>query len=120
MGAVIVTAPHQPPKTEAIRIRRGLTLYKQPKSAGRGSPNWYARAYLDVGGRKLHAKSTGTADVRIAQEKAEEFLTDLRIQQRHEAGIFSGGPILKGAVVNRFDKVAEAWLDLTERQAGSA
>jgi len=116
---VSATAPSSPPKTEAICLRRGLSLYKQPKSAGRGSPNWYARAYLDVGGRKLHAKSTGTTDENLARQRAEEFRFDLEIQRRQLAGLLPVSADAAGAISRRFDRLADEWLDLKKREAGT-
>lgn len=92
-------------------IRPGLSLYLQPKGPGVGSPYWYARARIEVGGRKVHAKSTGTTDQRLARERAEEFYADLLIMKR-------GGPAIAGLVDSRlaercyrFDVVADAFLD---------
>lgn len=98
-------------KTEPVPIRPGLSLYHQPKGPGVGSPNWYARARIDVGGRKVHAKSTGTTDVKLARERAEEFFTDLLIMKR-------GGPAIAGLVdsrlaqrCHRFDVAADSYLN---------
>jgi hypothetical protein len=119
MDAVIETAPERPRKTEAIPLRRGLSLYKQPKSKGRGSPNWYARAYLDVGGRKLHARSTGTTDENLARQRADEFRLDLEIQRRQLAGLLPVSADATGAISRRFDRLADEWLDLKKREAGT-
>ncbi len=101
-------------KTQAIQIRKGLTLYKQVL----GSPNWYARAYVRVGGRAVHIKSTGTTDVKAATDFAEDYWQDRRIEQRLER---AGGPLL-GLTQRRadmgFDRVADAWLDQTKAEAG--
>jgi hypothetical protein len=67
-------------KIQAIQIRRGLTLYKQV----RRSPNWYARAYMRVGGRTFHVKSTETSHVRADKEFAEDYWQERRIGQRLE------------------------------------
>ena len=97
-------------KTTPVPIRPGLSLYRQPKGPGIGSPYWYARARLDVGGRKVHVKSTGTTDLRQAHQRAEEFYTDLCITKR-------GGPVIAGLVDSRlaercyrFDVVADSFL----------
>lgn len=103
------------PKTEAIRLGSGLTIYKQPKRPGRGSPYWYARAIVDVGGRKLHTRSTRTTDIREATQRAEDFKADLEVQRRQ-------GTAIPGALFDRcyrFDKVAEGMLDRLERGLGS-
>ena len=93
-------------KTEAVRIRRGLSLYKQPLAAGRGSPNWYARVYMPIGGRAFHVKSTGTSDRCAAERWAESFWTDCVLLQR------SGGQEAGVKIDSwRFDLVAERWLE---------
>ena len=52
-------------KTSSTRVHRRLWLYKQ-----QGSPNWYARVTY---GRVTKAKSTGTTDLKLANERAEAF-----------------------------------------------
>jgi hypothetical protein len=103
-------------KTQAIHLGRGLSIYKQPLAPGRGSPNWYARATVDLDGRRVHIKSTKTSDRLEAMRRAEEFKADLMIQQR------SGVPVVEGCFADRsyrFDVVADCWLSSLERGHGS-
>jgi hypothetical protein len=104
-----------PFKTEATRLGRGLTIYKQPKAVGRGSPYWYVRANVDVAGRKVHTKTTGTSDMRLATERAHDFLGEL-LAQKH-----TGVPMANGELSDRayrFDVIADEWLDSLFNAAG--
>jgi hypothetical protein len=104
--------------TEAIRIRKGLSIYKQPLRQGRGSPYWYARVYMLIGDRDTHTRSTRTADTKAAIERAEDFWGDCKLWQR-------GGPehfpeaLRRTDTSRRFDRVADSWLAELERDAGS-
>ena len=102
-------------RTEAVPLGRGLSIYKQPKSPGRGSPNWYARATINAGGRRVHVKSTGTTDQREAERIAQEFRTDLLIEER-TGGVYVGGKLSDRRF--RFDVVVDAWLDHLAKLAG--
>lgn len=102
-------------KTEAVRLGPGLTIYKQPKAAGRGSPFWYARVNLEVGGRKVHTKSTGTTDPQHACAMAQDFFAELLVQKK--GGIVPEGRLSDRAY--RFDIIADAWLDDLKQSAGN-
>lgn len=105
-------------KTESIQIRKGLCLYKQPLGKGRGSPNWYARVYMPIGGRENHTKSTGTTDQRDATKKAEAFWGECLMWRQGGGGSpGSTGPKTKPEL--RFDRVAESWLENRKLDAGS-
>jgi hypothetical protein len=71
--------------TEAIRIRKGLSIYKQPIRQGRGSPYWYARVYMLIGDRDTHTRSTRTADT-----KADRFGCHAEGCERLKTGASSG------------------------------
>lgn len=105
-------------KTEAILIRRGLSLYKQPLAKGRGSPNWYARVYLPIAGKAIHTKSTGTSDLKDARKFAESFWADCHLLSRTADGTL---PLPSGKATNikmRFDHIGEQWIKLKEQEAG--
>ncbi|WP_395623530.1 tyrosine-type recombinase/integrase [Sphingomonas daechungensis] len=102
-------------KTEAVCLGGGLSIYKQPKSPGRGSPYWHVRAKVDVGGRRIHTKSTKTTDQRLAEKLAHDFKADLLIEQR-TGGSYVGGQLSDRRY--RFDIVADALLDHLQRLAG--
>jgi hypothetical protein len=104
-------------RTQAIHIRRGLCLYKQPQDRGGGSPYWYARAAVEVGGRKVHTKSTGTTDVRAAEKAAEELWGDLQIVKRFGVRALPNRSINIRPVLQRFDRVADQWLRSLEAAA---
>ena len=104
-------------KTQSITIRKGLSIYKQPKSKGKGSPNWYARVYREFGGRSVHTKSTGTTDEKVARSIAEQHWTDCLLSSRHSQGIGETPANFKSNVV-RFDRVADAFLDNLQRGSG--
>ncbi len=99
MDAAFSSEPHM--KTQAIRIRTGLSLYKQPLT-----PNWYARVYMPLGSKRLHVRSTGTTDVTAAKRCAEDFYADCLLRRRYgEAGL----PTKAGKATQphyRFDLVA--------------
>lgn len=105
-------------KTESIRISRGLRLYKQPKSQGRGSPNWYACVYMPINGRNLHTLTTGTTDVRLATKKAEDFRADCILWSR---GVIPMPVSLQNRVdpAKRFDNVVDAFIDAETKEAGN-
>lgn len=106
-------------KTESIQIAKGLSLYKQPKSPGRGSPYWYARVYMPFDGRPLHVKSTGTTDERLATRIAEDFWADC-ILRRREIELnpaAAAASQIRDAV--RFDRVGDDWLGQKKREAGT-
>ena len=105
-------------KTKSITIRKGLSIYKQPKSKGKGSPNWYARVYLEFGGRSVHTKSTGTTDQKSALLMAEQYRTDCLMSSRHFKGTGEVPPNFKSNGV-RFDRVADAFLDNLQRASSS-
>lgn len=98
-------------KTSPVPIRPGLSLYRQPKGPSIGSPNWYARARVKLGNRKVHVKSMGTTDERLARERAEEFYTDLCILKRggQTETVICRGPMADRAY--RFEILADAFLD---------
>ena len=77
-------------KTSPISLGDGLSIYKQPKSPGRGSPNWYARIRIKHGNRGVHIKTTGTSDEKIAKERARQFMTDILVQQRTGVAMADG------------------------------
>jgi hypothetical protein len=102
-------------KTSPINLGLGLSIYKQPKSPGRGSPFWYARARIKAGGRSLHIKSTRTSDEALAKKRAQGFLAELLVQQR------TGVPMANGQLSDRpfrFDVIADEWLDCLFNAAG--
>ena len=102
-------------KTSPINLGLGLSIYKQPKSPGRGSPYWYARARVKVGGRSLHIKSTGTSDEALAKKRAQDLLAELLVLQR------TGVPMADGRLSDRpfrFDVIADEWLDSLLNSAG--
>lgn len=105
-------------KTESIRIKRGLSLYKQPLAEGRGSPNLYSRVYMPINGRNIHTRSTGTTDVALAIKRAEEFYLDCLLWKR-------GDTAMPLSLVNRqdparrFDRVFDEYIDELEKEAGS-
>ena len=101
-------------KTEAVQLRKGLSLYKQP-----GSPNWYARVYMAVGSKKLHAKSTGTTDAKLAAKLAEDFWADCLIKSKIVDGTVPSRSDLPTNVSLRFDRVADEYIDRLEKRAGS-
>lgn len=106
-------------KTEARRIRKGLSLYKQPQRNGRGSPYWYARVYMKIGDRSLHTRSTETTDIRLAEKKAEELYVDcLKMRDGDLRGI-SSSVRTKVAPERRFDRVADQYLDRIKVEAGT-
>jgi len=41
-------------KTQSIKIRRGVGLYKQTNKNGLASPKWYHRIYLPIGDKKVY------------------------------------------------------------------
>ena len=103
-------------KTSPINLGGGLSLYKQPKGPGRGSPNWYARARVKVGRRGVHIKSTGTSDEKLAKQRAQDLFSELLVQQR------TGVPMATGQLSNRpfrFDVIADQWLDALVNSAGN-
>jgi hypothetical protein len=105
-------------KTEAIRIRKGLTLYKQPLRQGQGSPYWYARVYMPIGSRAIHTKSTGTTDQRQATKQAEDLWGKCLLWR--QGGIPLPSPDdTKLNLDRRFDRVADAWLDILVQEAGT-
>ncbi|MFD1612083.1 tyrosine-type recombinase/integrase [Sphingomonas tabacisoli] len=106
-------------KTQSIKIRKGLYLYKQPQSKGRGSPNWYARVYLHINGRPAQTKSSGTTDERAAARFAEDYYIECLFQRKlAEQGFHS--PIgIKAAPVHRFDRIADRFLEKCLADAGS-
>jgi hypothetical protein len=102
-------------KTSPINLGLGLSIYKQPKSPGRGSPHWYARARVKVGGRSVHIKSTRTTDEALAKKRAQDLLAELLVQQR------TGVPMANGQLSDRpfrFDVIADEWLDSLINAAG--
>lgn len=101
-------------KTEAVKLRRGLFLYKQPLGKGRGSPCWYARAYLDG---KPHTRSTGTTDRRLAEQRAHDLYAELTMAKLYGAG-FGGGFGPSRVLTYRFDRVADQWLDDKLKETG--
>lgn len=109
MTEIAITSNTQ--RTTPVPIRPGLTLYRQPKRPGAGSPYWYARARIKVGGRRLHVKSTGTTDLRLATDRAEEFYTELQILKRGGSAVaqLAGGKLAERCY--RFDVVADGFLD---------
>ncbi|WP_037500298.1 tyrosine-type recombinase/integrase [Sphingomonas jaspsi] len=110
---------NQQQRTTPVPIRPGLSLYRQPKRPGAGSPYWYARARINVGGKKLHTKSTGTTDIRLAVERAEDLYTELQILKRGGAAV---AQITSGKLAERcyrFDVVADGFLDALLGAAGN-
>lgn len=106
-------------KTQSVKIRKGLTLYKQPQSKGRGSPNWYARVYREFGGRAVHTKSTGTSDLKIAQHFAEEYWAECLLNGKYSEGE-AGVPVaFKPNLKARFDHIADAFLADLEGRCGA-
>lgn len=109
------TVPTSSRKTSPINLGLGLSIYKQPKSPGRGSPYWYARARVEVGGRSVHIKSTGTSDEALAKKRAQDLLAELLVLQR------TGVPMADGRLSDRpfrFDVIADDWLDSLLNSAG--
>lgn len=103
--------------TEPVYIRKGLSLYKQPKRKGSGSPYWYARAFMRIGNKAVHTKSTGTTDIREATKRAEDLWAECLLRSR-----YGNLPNTDGSAdqpVYRFDRVADEWLDRKEAEAGS-
>ncbi len=105
--------------TESHIIRRGLSIFKQPLSKGKGSPNWYARVYMPFGGRENHVESTKTSDKRQAVKYAETYWAECQLWK-------AGGPDSMPASLRkrvdpakRFDRIAEDWLDQMKLDAGS-
>src|SRR5436309_8089566 len=95
-------------KTTPISIRRGLSLYKQPCQTGRGSPNWYARVFMNIAGRSTHVRTTKTTDEREARRRAEEFWSECAIRRQFgDAGLphCAERPM---EVQYRFDRVVDA------------
>lgn len=105
-------------RTEAIRIRKGLSIYKQPKGKGKGSPFWYARVYMAIGGKTTHVQSTRTTDVRTAKNLAEAFWLNKLLEQRGSAADPSE-PAFRTAAKGRFDRVADQFFESLELDAGS-
>lgn len=101
-------------KTEPIHIRPGLSLYKQPITSTGGSPYWYARVRMKIGGRYVHAKSTGTTDEAAAKRFAEQFYGECLVVQ---LGI-QRDPSAPSNQQRRFDVVADEWLDQKKVLAG--
>ena len=106
-------------KTSSISIRRGLCLYKQPLHSGRGSPYWYARVYMKIGGRDVHARSTRTTDEREAWRQAEDFWAECAIRRRFGDAAIPGFGGKAVEVRWRFDRVVDGWLAGMEADAGS-
>lgn len=102
-------------KTTPIDLGLGLSIYKQPKGPGRGSPYWYARARVKVGARSVHIKSTGTTDEELAKRRAQDLLAELLVLER------TGVPMANGQLSDRpfrFDVIADDWLDSLINCAG--
>lgn len=100
-------------KTNSVRVRRGLVIYKQQHSL-----NWHARIYMDVGGKGVHTLSTRTPVQRDAVEKAHDFYADFRRWQRGETAI---PPYLvkREESKRRFDKIVDQWIDELTLEAGT-
>lgn len=115
---MVVFDPSDPPKgkTEAIAIRRGLSIYKQPKSPGRGSPYWYARAFIDGRSR---TRTTQTTDERLAIKLAEDFYFDLQLERRQGSAEFARLNGRPAPSRNRVDRVIDQWLDQRLQEAGN-
>lgn len=105
-------------KTESIQIQRSVSLYKQPLSQGRGSPNWYARVYMPIDGKRLHVKSTGTTDKKLAELFALEFYGDCLVRSRTLDGTLPVSQISKLSNTACFDKIADKFLDQLKTEAG--
>ncbi|WP_136162393.1 tyrosine-type recombinase/integrase [Sphingomonas flavalba] len=104
-------------KTEPISLQKGLSLYKQPLSKGKGSPNWYARVYLPIDGRDIHTKSTGTTDQKVAIKLAYEFYGECLVKAQIADGtLIPKGPASQSYV--RFDRIADQWLDQLKSEVG--
>jgi site-specific recombinase XerD len=106
-------------KTQSISIRKGLILYKQPQSKGRGSPNWYVRVHREFGGRYTHTKTTGTSDLKLAEHKAEEYWMECLLNSRYSQ---EGGSVpidFKPNLKTRFDHIADAFLTDLESRSGA-
>lgn len=98
-------------RTQAVRLCPCLSVYKQP-----ASPYWYARVYMPIGRKSLHARSTRTTDFRDAKRKAEAFYAELLHTKRYG----SDGPDSGlGPLSCRFDEVADEWLDRMKAEAGA-
>lgn len=100
-------------KTQAIRIRSGLFLFRFPNS-----PNWYARCCMLINGQYIHCRSTRTTDIREATRKAEEFRADCVLYARGDE------PMPRRLVdrivpARRFDRIVDDWLDELEADAGN-
>ena len=66
----------------------------------------------------VHVKSTGTTDLKLATQRAEDFHTDLLIARRSGGVVSDAGNILRCDRRYRFDVVADAFLDSLKRGVG--
>lgn len=104
-------------KTEPIHIRPGLSLFKQPLTGKGGSRFWYARVRMKIGGRDLHARSTGTTDETAAKRFADTYFSECLLQRQYPDLVeVTGNP---SNPTHRFDVVADQWLDQRKAMAGS-
>lgn len=104
-------------KTQSIKIRRGVGLYKQSNKNGLASPKWYHRIFLPIGDKKVHIRSTGTTDLAEAIKRTESSYVDLLLLQR---GIDpqSLGRANPNNQQTLFGRVADEYVDMLERDAG--
>jgi hypothetical protein len=73
---------------------------------------------MPIGGRSIHAKSTGTSDVRTATRLAERYWAECAIL-RQSGGKFPPSNGARNPDDGCFDHVAERWLDGKKAAAGS-
>lgn len=106
-------------KTEAISIRTGVAIYKQPKSQGRGSPNWYARVYMPIDGKNLHTKSTKTTDQKEAYRLAEHFYGLCLIRSMTLDGTLPASQSVAAVKASRFDEITDDFLNDLKTAAGN-
>jgi len=105
--------------TEAITIIKGLTIRKQTRSTGWKSSNWYSWVYLPKGmGKEYDVRTTGTSDQRLAIKKAQDHWAEVQLALKGNPG----QPLSLRNRIDpefRFDRIAEARLELLKAEAGS-
>ena len=103
-------------RTEAKRLGPGRHIYRQPKSHGRGSHNWYCRI-RDAETGRIYTRSTKTSDARKAERIAEQLYAEFLLHQHGKtSATFSG---LRLTETRRFANVIDDWLASLERRAGT-
>lgn len=78
---------------------------------------WYSRISLPVDDKTVHIRSTRTTDLAEAIKRTEEYYVDLLLWKRGAAPEPTKF-LQRPDITHRFDHVADAYIDLVDRDAG--